>query len=66
MCVKKTVELFFAETPSLMSFEVHEPAISHRIVLHLQKFTKSNVDCEYDKDLKKEKAEIFGEGGIRS
>lgn len=52
ICVKKAVELFLEETPNLMDFEVHEQAISHRIALHLQQFTRLNVDCEYNKNLK--------------
>ena len=51
-CVMQSVDLFLAEAPGLMEFEVHEQAISHRIALHLQQFTKSNVDCEYNKNLK--------------
>lgn len=61
--IKEAVTLFLAESPSLLDFDIHEQAISHRIAVYLeQRLPDSNVDCEYNKNLHEFK-QLMGGGG---
>jgi len=47
---------------NLLSVDIYEPTISHRIAVYLEKlFPKYNIDCEYNRNLIGEKKDSDGQ-----
>lgn len=64
--IEMAVNKLLCENPSLLDYEAHEQAISHRIAVYLElEFPGFNVDCEYNKRLEETKRVTLTDVGFR-
>ncbi len=65
--IKKSIETFFKLDSYLITNDLHEISITHRLAIYLDEiFINYNVDCEWNKNLNKPKTIYFEEPSLKS